>query len=262
MKLFSIVLILTAALSAQDGARGWQKFSGSWKQVPGPDNPKNIRIEREGSTKKFSFNCKEHGSCLIVIVGDYDGKPYKDEGNPAWTATFKKTGDRTMQNNIYIQGKLVRTVNFQLSADGNTLTGTEHEISPPAPKDFRYVYDRSGGPVSQDDPFVGFWKRNWGKSDVLITTFSSKGGAMTVTASGQTFERDCDGKDHPNPGDTTVLYSCRMTDPSTYDLVQKKNEKVVSSLTRKISGDGKKMVAIWKNAEGNTASEATYEKIE
>ena len=58
-----------------------------------------------------------------------------------------------------------------------------------------------------------------------------------------------------------MVYSCRFTNAYTYDLVFRRNEKVTSSVTRKISDDGKKMVLIGKTAEGKTTSEEAFEKI-
>ena len=85
-----------------------------------------------------------------------------------------------MQGDDYTSGKLDRTIRWQFSPDGNMLTRTDHHVSPPASKDINYAYDRIGGPVSKDDPFVGFWKRNWNKSEALLTTFVAKGDVLTL----------------------------------------------------------------------------------
>lgn len=126
-----------------------------------------------------------------------------------------------------------------------------------------YVYDRIGGPASKDDPFIGFWKQDWSKSDPLITTISGKGDEFTfLTFDGITGERHCDGKDHPDNFDATMLYRCRLIDPHTYDVVEKKNGKVTLSLTPKVSDDGRKMVVTRKNAEGKALPEYVLEKVQ
>jgi hypothetical protein len=123
-------------------------------------------------------------------------------------------------------------------------------------------YDRSGGPVSKDDPFIGFWKLNWNKSDVLLTTVALEGDMLTIKEwGGITIERNCDGQDHPEITEVNTVYSCRITDPFTYELVLRQNEKVTFSLTRKISGDGKKMALIRKNASGKTMPELIFERV-
>ena len=262
-----LCLSLSAVLAARQSATGvnakpWGKFLGTWKQVAGPDDATLLKVEPEGDAIKFSFGCKQEGPCPGFVVGNYDGKRYKVADNPTWEASFGKTGDRTIQEDGYVNGKLSRTGKWQLSPDGNTLTRTYHSDSPPGSKDITYTADRSGGPVSKDDPFIGFWKRDWNKSDVDVLTYTRKGNVFTVTdAAGVTYERNCDGKDHPDTVVTGVLYSCRFTDPDTYDLAYKKNEKVTFSLTRKISDDGKTMVETVKNAEGKPGPQETYEKI-
>jgi hypothetical protein len=263
-----LCLSLSGVLAARQSATGvttkpWEKILGTWKQVPGPDEPTTLKIEPEGSGVKISYGCKQDGACTSNITTKYDANKSKYSDNPNWEASFRKTGDRTMQQDSYSNGKLSITERWQLSPDGKMLTAMYHSVNPPGAKDIIYSYDRSGEPVSNDDPFIGLWRRNWNKSDALITTFSSKGDMLTLTGTdGITIERDCDGKNHPDTTERTMVYSCHFTDPFTYDLVLTQNEKVTFSLTRKISDDGKKMVVIRKNAEGKTMPEWTFEKVQ
>ena len=265
-----LCLALPAVLAARQSATGdkaelQEKILGAWKQVSGPDGPTTLKIEPEGGSTKISFSCKQDGSCGDIIIVHYDGKHYKDAGNPVWEASFRKTGDRTMQEDGYLNGKLSATVTWQLSPDGKALTRTDHSITPPGSKDIAYAYDRMGGPVSQEDPFIGFWRSDWNKSDALIETYARKGDVfMFTTREGITSERICDGKDHLNtaaPADLNVSYSCHFIDPHTEELIFKSNGKIVRTRTNKISEDGKKMVSTFTNAVGKTTAELTYERI-
>jgi hypothetical protein len=126
MKSIFVILLLTGTLwAAQDSAgqttaKPWEKILGAWKQVPEPDDPTTLKVEPEASGAKLSFGCKQDGSCLDIIIGNYDGKPYKDSGSPTWEASFRKIGDRTMQEDGYSSGKLSSKVTWQLSANGQT----------------------------------------------------------------------------------------------------------------------------------------------
>ena len=269
MKHMFVILLLTGTLwAAQDSvkqvtAKPWEKILGAWRRVPGPDDPTMLKIEPEGGGIKMSFGSKQDGSCPDIIIVSYDGKPYKAVGSPTWEASFRKTGNQTMQEDGYSSGKPSIKVTWQLSPDETTLTRTYRYINPPGSKDkdVAFVYDRSGGPVSKDDPFIGFWKRDWNKSDLLISTYTSNGDVFTVTGpDGVTSERNCDGKDHPNAADTTILYSCHFTDPHTDEVAFKKNGKLLMTRTNKISEDGKNMVSTLRNADGKTTSEETFEK--
>lgn len=239
-----------------------EKLLGSWKQLP-PDQSVTLKIEAEAGGIKVSYGCKEDGSCANIVAGNYDGKLSKYSDNASWEASFRKAGDGTIQQNIYFHGKLDNTDKWQHSADRNTLTVTNQVVSHPGTKIMRYVYDRRGGPVSNDDPLIGFWKRNWDKSDTSVTKFTAKGDVFTITDdSGITDERLCDGKDHPTKFLEGVLYSCGLPDEHTYEVVLKDKGKVINTISSKISEDGKKMVRTVKNGEGKNISELKYEKID
>src|SRR5437879_246646 len=239
---FSAVLVAGQSATGVKPNRP-EKLLGSWKQLP-PDQPSTLKIEVEAGGIKMSEGCKEDGFCTSSIVGKYDGKLSKYPDDARWEASFRKMGDGTAQQDTYFHGKLDNTDKWQTSPDRNTLTVTNQVVSHPGSKAMRYVYDRSGGPVSKDDPFIGFWKRNWDKSDLLISTYTSNGDVFTVTGpDGVTSERNCDGKDHPNAADTTILYSCHFTDPHTDEVAFKKNGKLLMTRTNKISEDGKNMVS-------------------
>lgn len=262
----ALPVVLVARQSATDvKSQSGENILGAWKQVPGPDGPTTLKVEPQGGAVNFNFACKQDGSCEGSIIGNYDGKLYKDQGNPVWETSFRKTGDRIMQEEGYFNGKLSATVTWQLSPDGKTLTRTDHSIIPPGSKDIAYVYERLGGPVSQEDPFIGFWRSDWNKSDAVIETYVRKGDAFVVTnRQGITSEKICDGKEHPNAAaaaDLKVWYSCHFTDPHTEELVFKSDGKIVRTRTNKISEDGKKMVSTFTNAIGKTTAELTYERI-
>jgi len=211
----------------------------------------------------FSWLYVEDGSCEDIIIGHYDGKPYNDAGNPNWEASFRKTGNQTMQEDGYSSGKPSTKVAWQLSPDGKTLKRTYHVIDRPGSKDLTFAYDRHGGAVSKDDPFIGSWTADWNKSDAIVLSYSSKGDVFTFTdPRGVAHDRNCDGDDHSDSTTgTDDLYSCRFLDDRTYELASKRSGKVVSTMTRKMSEDGKKMVQTIRNAEGKTTFKATYEKI-
>src|SRR6266566_9706942 len=212
--------VLVAQQSTSAGTtRPWGKILGTWKQVPGPHDATSLRVEPEGQKVKISYGCKVDGSsCVGSETAQYDGKPYKDSSVAALSASFQKTGARTLQENVYSSGELVETIAWQLSRDGSTLTRIVRSISPPASQDIKTVFDRNGGPTSNDDAFIGYWKRNWDKSDDLLNNFALKGDVLVLTNNvGITTERDCDGKDHPDSGGTTATYSCRFLDAQTYE---------------------------------------------
>ncbi len=239
------------------------KFLGSWKQLPGPEEPTTFsKTELEGSDIKLSFGCKQDSSCRSTITGNYDGKLYTYSDNANAQASFRKTGDRILQENMYFNGKQTSTEELRLSLDGNTLTDTSQAVASTKSKKVNYVYSRSGGPVSKDNPFIGFWKRDWNKSDAIVLTYAHQAGGYVVTdQNGVAHVRNCDGNDHTDSVMAPLRYSCHFTDENTVEtLFKDENGKADSSLTTKVSEDGKKMTRLRKNAEGKTTSELIFEK--
>ena len=261
-----LCLSLSAVLVAGQPATGVkpnrsEKMLGTWKQLP-PDHPTTLKVEPEGGGIQVSYGCKEDGSCSGSVLSNYDGKRSTYSDNASWEASFRKTGDGTIQQDSYFHGKPDNTDKWQLSADRNTLTVTNQVVNHPESKAMRIVYDRSGGPVSNDDALIGFWRRDWDKSDASVVTYAVKGDVFTITnPRGVTDERHCDGKDHPNANLAGTLYSCDFPDEHTYEFVTKDQGKVVTTITSKISEDGKKMARTVKNGEGKITSELKYEKV-
>lgn len=258
---------LSAVLVARQSSPGAKlnrspKMLGKWKQLP-PDQPTVVKVEPKGRGIQVSYGCKEDGSCSSSILGDYDGKRSKFSDNASWEASFRKMGDGTIEQDSYFHGKLDNTDKWELSTDRNTLTVTNREFDPPESKIVRFVYDRSGGPVSNDDPFIGLWRRDWRKSDANVVAYAAKGEVFTITNQrGVTDERNCDGKDHPNRFLAGVVYSCGFPDERTYELVIRDNGKVTATTISKISEDSKKMVRTVKNGEGKITSELNFEKVD
>jgi hypothetical protein len=265
----SLMGALAVAQTSPNGgaAEPRDKILGTWKLVSGSDDSEITKIESESNGDvKISFGCKQDGSCPRNITVNYDGKLYKYSNYSdaaKYEASFRKTGDRTIQQDWYLNGKQGSSYTWQLSPDGNTLRITSQTVSPPGSKKITSVHDRSGGPTSNDNSFVGFWKRDRNRDDAVFITYATKGAVFTFTdAWGVAHDRNCDGKDHlDNASPTGSLYSCRFPDDHTYELTSKANGKVLSTTTRKISEDGKTMFRASKDAEGKTSSEEKYEKI-
>jgi hypothetical protein len=68
-----LCLSMSGVLAARQSATGvntkpWEKLFGTWKQVPGPDEPTTDKIEPEGGGVKISFGCKQDGTCTSHIT--------------------------------------------------------------------------------------------------------------------------------------------------------------------------------------------------
>jgi hypothetical protein len=132
--------------------------------------------------------------------------------------------------------------------------------------------------LAQSDPLIGTWILNVAKSHYpngrppasQTVTFEPAGDAtrmisVIVGADGKTTRREYtarnDGKDYPFPGSTAAdTVALRQIDARTFERIDKKNGKVVSTLVRTMSSDGKSFSVRSKDANGReSGTVAVYE---
>ena len=140
----------------------------------------------------------------------------------------------------------------------------------------------AGVALAQSDPAVGTWKLNLTKSKYspgplpksnTVTIAAAPNGGLHVTAKGEDaagkptsidYTASADGKDMPVKGapayDTTAM---KRVDANTTEQTRKKEGKVVQTVTRKVSADGKTMTVTTrgKDENGRTINNvAVYDK--
>ena len=134
---------------------------------------------------------------------------------------------------------------------------------------------------AQASPEVGTWKLNVAKSKYSpgpapksqSVTFAAAGQGVKVTTEGvaadgsktaQSYTANYDGKDVPLTGSaTTDMVSLKRVNATTVERTDKKAGKVVQTLTRVVSADGKTLTITTKgtNAEGKPVNNvAVYDK--
>ena len=129
-----------------------------------------------------------------------------------------------------------------------------------------------GNPASAQaaDPVIGTWKLDVAKSKYspgpppksLTVRFEAAGAGVKVTSDGvpadgqathTEYTANYDGKDYPITGSAIAdTVSLKRIDANTVERTDKKGGKVVQTLTRKVSSDGKMMTTTVKgtNAQG------------
>lgn len=134
---------------------------------------------------------------------------------------------------------------------------------------------------AQTSPEIGTWKLNVAKSKYSpgpapksqSVTFAAAGQGIKVSTEGvaadgsktaQSYTANYDGKDVPLTGSaTTDTVSLKRINATTVERTDKKGGKVVQTLTRVISADGKTMTITTKgtNAQGQAVNNvAVYDK--
>ena len=121
-----------------------------------------------------------------------------------------------------------------------------------------------------NDPRIGRWQLNLAKSKFtgtppksIMRLYEDRGGGIvlytgtTVTPAGMTNATlvlyKLDGKDYPQVpkgAETVTVVSQRLSDPHTIEAVTKQNGKIVGTFTQTVSGDGKTLTYMPKDANG------------
>lgn len=132
----------------------------------------------------------------------------------------------------------------------------------------------AAGWAQEKDPGIGSWKMNPAKSRFnpgpppksVVTRFEADGKGLKntsdiVNAAGQStssvYTANFDGKDYPMQGSPTVdTVSLKRLGPDKVERVDKKGGKVVQTLVRTVSADGKTMTVTQDgtNAKGEKFS--------
>jgi hypothetical protein len=126
----------TVTLERVSGGPG---LAGKWKTTKVKmDSPETLELVANGEGMTLHF-AEMQASCKT----QFDGKDYGCTGSlmpPGFTMALKKTGDRGFDMTEKMNGKVIYTAGYSLSADGKTLTlvavpaGTDEKI--------KIVYDR------------------------------------------------------------------------------------------------------------------------
>jgi hypothetical protein len=88
--------------------------------------------------------------------------------------------------------------------------------------------------------------------ETTVTYERMAGGQMKLTADGQSYTFKTDGKDHPTPWGSSTEW--KALDPSTWEVTNKANAKVVSTATLKLAADGETLTVDAKNIKATGAT--------
>src|SRR5947209_10665287 len=106
--------------------------------------------------------------------------------------------------------------------------------------------------AAADAPYIGKWKLDPAKSDFAGTTMSETdmgNGEMQFTAEGMSFKFKMDGNEYPDPFGGVITY--KSIDSNTWESTYKRNGKLLSTDTSKLSADGKTLTVNSKGTKPN-----------
>ncbi len=215
-------------------------IDGTWKAEM--TTKPNVYLLQNGM-----FECK---TCSPPVTIKADGTDQKVTGYPDHdTVSAKAIDDHNVELTDKKDGKVVRSVKFSVSPDGNTLT-----------VNWTYSGNPSGGTQTGsstakrvDKALAGgnLISGSWGDASttVLTWTFKVNGDELTMTKpTGQSYTAKLDGTDAPYKGDPTVTsVSVKTSGKNTLEEIDKRDGKVIEIDKMTVSADGKTLKWVSEN---------------
>jgi hypothetical protein len=249
---------LFACLATARTATAQNPFSGTWKMnqeksqlagdilVFGPAEGQAIELTAGGT--KYSF--RTDGNNYRLPSGNL--AVWREAGPNRWTTEYRK-----------IDGKLMSTDTWELSADGKTLSLTSSGVKPNGDL---YTdteeYERTAG----SSGLIGSWKGTNVKlsspSELTLAVTGLDSMTLKIAALKATCVASFDGKDTAVEGPdipSGFRLALTRTGPYSFKLVQKLNGSQISSSDYTVSEDGKTMTEIG-NAPGDPPTTTVWEK--
>ena len=238
-------------------------FEGTWKTVADtvqfPDKPDAYLLQNN------TYQCK---SCVPAIVVKADGADQKVEGDPYFdTLSVKAIDDRNVETTRKKDGRIVRTVNYSVSSDSNTLTVKWTDSGEPSggTQNGTYMAKRVAEGPDGANMISGSWHIEKAQASAGVITWSYKvnGDQLTMTQpTGQSYTANLDGTDAPYRGDPGITsVSVRMLDKNTLEETDKRNDNVIEVSKMTLSGDGKTMKVVDENKLRHSTARFEAQKL-
>ena len=248
-------LFALAACNQQPAAPAVDPINGTWKA-----DLASVQIDQKPDVyllKDGQYSCP---SCIPPIAVAADGAFHPVTGTPYFDSySVKAVDDHSIARSTKKGDKVVGESTLQVSADGNTLTGTFKDMSTPnaPPVTGKYTDTRVAAAPAGAHAVSGSWKPakiDTVSDEGLTNTFKHEGDTFSMSSpAGQSYTAKLDGTDTPINGDPggTVASVKRLSDTS-YQETDKRDGKVVGVATMTVGADGKLNVVYEDKERGST----------
>lgn len=256
-KLLAILILSFApvALWAQTA------FDGTWVQDVGATQfskkPHDYLLD------KGMYSCS---TCVPKISVKADGEDHPVAGSKYYnTAAVREVDANSVEEVEKKDGKTMYKGTSTVSADGKTLTYKWEDDSEEKPVTGETIYSRlSKGPAGAH-AISGSWRaekmENVSSTGTVFTFQSSADGLKFDDHNGVTWDAKFDGKDYPEKGEPGQgMVSLKKASANSVELTEKRDGKVVTTGTLKVSADGKKMTGTFHDHERNTTNTIVLNK--
>ncbi len=253
-------ILITAALLLPAVAFAGSTFDGTWKARL--DTVKMTGKPDVWQVADGEYSCS---SCVPAVKVKADGAMHKVAGHPYYDElSVRVINPTTIEMTQKKAGKVMGSVTYTLSADGNTLAGKFTDDSGAKTVTGSFTEARVAAASAGSHAASGSWMQS-AMGDISdagrTVAYEVAGDHFRMHANGQSYNARFDGKEYPvvgDPGHTRV--TLKKLDDNTIQEIDHRLGKVTDELRLATSADGKTMVITDKDLLHDQTSSVTFDK--
>ena len=231
--------VIAALLLLPGAAFAANAFDGTWKMRP--DSAKTTGKADEFQVLDGMYTCS---SCVPEIKVKADGIDQKVEGHPYYdTISVAVAGPSAIRIIEKKHGKRTFAVNYEVTADGRTLTAKFEDYTGTQVATGTITETRRADAPAGSHPVSGSWQPEQlsaANDAARIYVYQMTEDRFSMHWNGQSYDATFDGKQYPLQGDpakTTV--SVKKVNDRTVDETDSREGKVTDEIRLAAASDGK-----------------------
>lgn len=253
-------ILLTAALLLPAVAFAGSSFDGTWKA-----RLDSMKMSGKPDVWQIAGGEYSCSSCVPEVKVKADGAMHKVAGHPYYDElAVRVISPTSLELTQKKAGKVMGSVTYTLSADGNTLTGKFTDHSGAKTVNGAFTDTRVAAAGAGAHAASGSWQQS-ALGDVsdagLTVAYESSGDHFRMHANGQSYDARFDGKEYPvvgDPGQTRV--TLKKVDANTIEETDHRMGKVTDEIRLATSADGKSLTITDKDVLHDQTSTVTLDK--
>jgi hypothetical protein len=253
-------ILVTAALLLPAVAFAGSSFDGTWKA-----RLDSVKMTGKPDVWQIADGDYSCSSCVPAVKVKADGAMHKVAGHPYYDELAVRVISPTSVEISQKQaGKVMGSVTYMLSTDGNTLTGKFTDHSGAKTVTGSFTETRVAAASAGSHATSGSWQQS-AMGDISdagrTVAYEASGDHFRMHANGQSYDARFDGKEYPivgDPGHTRV--TLKKLDDNTVEETDHRLGKVTDEIRLATSADGKSMTITDKDVLHEQTSSVTFDK--
>jgi hypothetical protein len=253
-------ILVTAALLLPAVAFAGSSFDGTWKA-----RLDSVKMTGKPDVWQIADGDYSCSSCVPAVKVKADGAMHKVAGHPYYDELAVRVISPTSVEISQKQaGKVMGSVTYMLSTDGNTLTGKFTDHSGTKTVTGSFTETRVAAASAGSHATSGSWQQS-AMGDISdagrTVAYEASGDHFRMHANGQSYDARFDGKEYPivgDPGHTRV--TLKKLDDNTVEETDHRLGKVTDEIRLATSADGKSMTITDKDVLHEQTSSVTFDK--